>query len=683
MLRARMSESPTPPRVRLVPGGLDLDGKLVPLYAGSVHYWRLPRSSWKACLQAVESIGFRLIDLYVPWSIHERGPGDYDFGERDPKLDVAGFLELIRELGMYAIVRPGPHINAELTHFGIPSRIIWNRACQARSPRDNPVMLPMIPAAFPVPSYASEVFHEETASYFRALGPVLAKHIWPNGPIVLLQVDNEGALYFRDGAYDQDYHPDAIALYRQFLRAKYTTEDALRTAYGQPALTFSEIEPPRRFDAEKADDLTRHLDWVESQEHLLGGAMKRFAKALSEAGLHGVPTTHNLPFGQETTPLNPARLGEAVDLVALDYYHKASPLDREVIARRTTELSARCEGKKHPAFAAEMGAGFPPFFPPLDENDSMFTLLTALAYGLRGFNLYMAVTRDRWIGGPVDPRGKKRPIAQVYERLCAGLERSSFSTLVRKVPVRLVTPRSLRRLTRVMHAFGPATGALFAVLGAGARERCLEDDLGLGGPIAMEGDELIRAFEQALEARGVPFAHVGGEDADVALDGCSWVICATNGGMKPALFHRLAQLAHEGTLVTIGPRIPTRDGSFRPLAQPFDLASLAVVSSRPLADRATPADADRLVARAIETLALPTFAADPDDIEVCVHEDREGIPRLAFVINAGLSDVVARVTIPRATGASDLFDGSRSKVDDSTLIVRTPPKTVRILEITT
>ena len=39
--------------------------------------------------------------------------------------------------------------------------------------------------------------------------------LYPAGPIVMLQVDNEGALYFRDGPYDQDYHPDAIALFRE------------------------------------------------------------------------------------------------------------------------------------------------------------------------------------------------------------------------------------------------------------------------------------------------------------------------------------------------------------------------------------------------------------------------------------------------------------------------------------
>ena len=34
----------------------------------------------------------RLVDTYVPWGVHETAPGEYDFGEGDSRLDVAGFL---------------------------------------------------------------------------------------------------------------------------------------------------------------------------------------------------------------------------------------------------------------------------------------------------------------------------------------------------------------------------------------------------------------------------------------------------------------------------------------------------------------------------------------------------------------------------------------------------------------
>ena len=89
--------------------------------------------------------------------------------------------------------------------------------------------------------------------------------------------------------------------------------------------------------------------------------------------------------------------------------------------RRTGELAARCEGRRVPAYGAEVGAGFPPFFAPLDEKDSLYTLTVALAYGLRGFNLYMAVDRDRWVGAPIDEHGLPRRLAFGIDCLGTGL----------------------------------------------------------------------------------------------------------------------------------------------------------------------------------------------------------------------------------------------------------------------
>src|SRR5262249_35163775 len=241
-------------------------------------------------------------------------------------------------------------------------------------------------------------------------------------------------------------------------------------------------------------------------------AFERFGRALASAGVAGLPTTHNLPPGQEATPLNAARVTRSVDLVGLDYYQVASPESRAVVARRTTELSVRTEALGLPAFACAGGAASPPFFPPILERDSAFIALAALAYGLRGFNVYMAVERDRWIGAPIDPHGRARPFAAFWRKLSAALARTSFFSLVRRAPVRVLTPRSERRLARVMHAFGPITGAFFAVIGKGARESALEQDLGLGYPLGIESESFVRTFELALEARGVAYARVGGED---------------------------------------------------------------------------------------------------------------------------------------------------------------------------
>jgi beta-galactosidase len=612
-----------------------------------MHYFHHPPSDWEPGLEAMVSMGCKLVDVYVPWGRHEVEPGRFDFGEKNPRLDVARFLRMADDRGLKVILRPGPHINAELTYFGLPERVIWDKECQARTPRNHPVMLPVPPLAFPVPSYASEAFHDETTRWFEAMAEVLAPLSHPRGPIVLLQVDNEGALYFRDGPYDQDYHPDAIRLLREFLRDKYGSAQALAEAWGEAGLTFARAMPPVRFDAKNADDLARHIDWMEFHEVLLARAMHRFAESLRRLGFAEIPTMHNFPLGEVATPLNAARMSNDIDLVALDYYHHATPGEHMTILRRTTALAARSEGTLVPAYGAEVGAGFPPFFAPMDEADSLYTLLAALAYGLRGYCLYMAVERDRWIGAPIDPHGQRRPLADDYEALSRALDATRFHELVRRTPVRLVVPRSLQRLARASHAFGPLTPALFNILGAGFRETCLEDDLGWVTPPTIEGEAYIRAFERALLARGVPYAYAGGENLKTSVSGASWIICVLSGGAKPSVFSQLRAAQEGGAKVTVGPSIPERDGAMKRMHSPHDARGLEV---EPL-DDATRADV--LVARRIEELRLPTFAVDPDDAFLTVHEDARGKPQVAFVMNPTPRDLVANVAIPGAVRLVD------------------------------
>jgi len=665
-----------PPRVGLTAHGLDLgDGKVLPLWAGAMHYWRNRPSEWRTGLEAMRRIGLRLVDTYVPWGIHETAPGEYDFGQHDPRLDVVQFLEIAHEVGLRCLLRPGPHINAELTFFGLPERIVWDPECQARTPGGHPVMLPMVPVAFPVPSYASDAFLEETSRWYRAVGHRLSRLRWPDGPIVLVQVDNEGALYFRDGQYDQDYHPDAVHSFREFLRIKYRRSvRALRYSWSDETLSFATVEPPKRFDARETRGLSRHVDWAEFHEHLLSTAMDRMAASLADAGFDGLPLTHNLPLGESATPLNPARL-TAIDLVGLDYYHRASPNDHWAILRRTTELACRCEGRLRPAFGAEVGAGFPPFFPPLDEHDSMYALMCALAYGLRGFNLYMAVERDRWVGAPIDVHGRPRPLAERYTRLLTALDRGAFHTLRRRSPVRLVVPRALRRLARVTHAFGPLTPALFHVAGAGWRETVLERDFGLDAPPVMAAEAYLRAFERALHARGVPFAYVGGETVEHSTAGAQWIVCASAGGLKPHLVDSLHAARESGVLVTLGPRLPELDGAMRPLRRPVDVSGIEI---EPLEDLA---GADALVAKRIDELRLPTWPVDPVDAYVAVHEDDSGAVRIVFVMNPTTGDATARFSLTGVAALVDALDGRRVARTAGALEVSVPARAVRMMVV--
>lgn len=47
---------------------------------------------------------------YVEWSLHEPYPGVYNF---DDIADLEYFLQLVKDEGMYVLLRPGPYICAE------------------------------------------------------------------------------------------------------------------------------------------------------------------------------------------------------------------------------------------------------------------------------------------------------------------------------------------------------------------------------------------------------------------------------------------------------------------------------------------------------------------------------------------------------------------------------------------
>jgi beta-galactosidase len=186
------------------------DGKrTLPFFAGAMHYWRVPRARWPLCLRAMHDQGFTNVETYVPWRVHQPVP------DEPPVLDdLVAFLEAAQAAGVSVVLRPGPHVNAELTSFGIPDWVLGEAACQARTAHDTPAWLPIPPRAFPIPSYASAAFHEHVRAWYAAIADVVKPFL--GAPVVAIGVDNEAQLFFRTGAYDLDYHPDALAWWREY-----------------------------------------------------------------------------------------------------------------------------------------------------------------------------------------------------------------------------------------------------------------------------------------------------------------------------------------------------------------------------------------------------------------------------------------------------------------------------------
>lgn len=629
-----------------------------------MHYWRLRRENWRPALRALRELGLEMVETYAPWGVHATAPGEYDFGDGDERKDLGAFIDLAEEEGLLCFIRPGPHINAELTYFGLPEWIVEDPAMQARTPRNNPVVLYFPPRMFPVPSHASEAYHEAVAEWYVAVGEVIAPRLYPEGPVVLLQVDNEAGFFFRNGPFCQDYHPDSLAMWEEFVSQRYGGAAEAAEAFEQEALS-----PPHSFgnghygEEPSAAVFRRQLAWAEFQEHTLTTAMSRMKKSMQRAGMRGVPILHNVSLGEGGLPVNIPALDRNLDLVGLDYYHPAR--DHAAIKRRTLYLAGTCDIP----YAPELGVGAPPWFTPLAHRDSLFCGMAASAYGLRGFNLYMTVDRDRWYGAMIDTAGRSRAESVDWSRFLGALERTRFHDLTRSASVGLVVPREYARLSRATHTLGAISPANLEAMGGGPTEGCRRDALGLGTPIQVKWWEALERVAEALTNAGVAYNYIDSEASAKQWRGYDVLYSPTFRFASPKRYAALLR-SNDKARVLIGPEHPTLNDEF--MDEDFG-ERLSLLDA--FDERALQAAVVDWVARYSATRTYAT--APPLETELHVDGKRDAV---LFVINPTAEDRDAEINLPAPTLARDLLSGEDFQ-GDTTLRLPVPAFTVRLLEL--
>ena len=140
-------------------------------------------------------------------------------------------------------------------------------------------------------------------------------------------------------------------------------------------------------------------------------------------------------------------------------------------------------------------------------------------------------------------------------------------------------------------------------------------------------------------------------------------------------------MAQGGVRVTIGPRVPVRDGTLRPLREPLDASAFAIFDPR-RADGAQTA-ATELVDRMIVECSLPRLSISPDRLFATVHHDSAGRARVLFVINPTTDKIVGRVGLGAegTFSATDVLDGSIYRCKNDSLTVSLPARSVRMLAL--
>ncbi|KKY28421.1 putative beta-galactosidase b [Phaeomoniella chlamydospora] len=97
----------------------EVNGKRAFLFAGEMHYWRVPVPElWGDILQKIKAAGCNAFTFYAHWGYHAPNPNTLDFS--NGAHNYTRLLELAKEIGLYVFVRTGPYINAEANAGGFP-----------------------------------------------------------------------------------------------------------------------------------------------------------------------------------------------------------------------------------------------------------------------------------------------------------------------------------------------------------------------------------------------------------------------------------------------------------------------------------------------------------------------------------------------------------------------------------
>lgn len=157
-----------------------LDGKPFQMISGEMHPARIPPEYWRHRIKMAKAMGCNTIAAYLFWNFHETKEGVFDFSSKE--RDIATFIRICQEEGMWVLIRPGPYVCAEWDFGGLPPYLL---------------KIPDIKIRCMDPRYMKAV--ERYISRLSKL--LLPLQVTNGGPVLMVQVENEYGSFGNDRAY--------------------------------------------------------------------------------------------------------------------------------------------------------------------------------------------------------------------------------------------------------------------------------------------------------------------------------------------------------------------------------------------------------------------------------------------------------------------------------------------------
>ncbi len=157
-----------------------LDSKPFQIISGEMHPARIPVEYWRHRILMAKAMGCNTIAAYIFWNYHESEPGVFDF--QSGNHNIAQFIRIVQDEGMFLILRPGPYVCAEWEFGGLPSYLLAVPDIKVR---------------------CMDLRYTEAAErYIKTLAiQVKDLQVTKGGPVLMVQIENEYGSYGNDRTY--------------------------------------------------------------------------------------------------------------------------------------------------------------------------------------------------------------------------------------------------------------------------------------------------------------------------------------------------------------------------------------------------------------------------------------------------------------------------------------------------
>ncbi len=144
-----------------------------------MHCTRIPRAYWRDRMKMAKAMGLNTIGTYVFWNAEEPEENHFDFTGNN---DIAEFVRIAKEEGLWVILRPSPYACAEWEFGGYPWWLLKDKDLKVRS--KDPKFL--------------KYYHDYIMQLGKQLSPLLVTN---GGNILMVQIENEYGSYSDDKEY--------------------------------------------------------------------------------------------------------------------------------------------------------------------------------------------------------------------------------------------------------------------------------------------------------------------------------------------------------------------------------------------------------------------------------------------------------------------------------------------------